>query len=134
MKRLAMTTLVVPEYDPAIAFFTEVMGFRLVEDTPMTPEKRWVVVDPGAGGSALLLAKAASPEQSAAVGRQTGGRVGFFLHTDDLDTDLARLRAAGVRCIDTEPRVEPYGRVLVFLDPYGNKWDLVEPRRAEAGQ
>lgn len=128
MKRLVSTTLVVPEYDPAIAFFTEVLGFRLAEDTPLSPTKRWVVVDPGPGGGALLLAKATSPEQAAAVGNQTGGRVGFFLHTDDLDADLARLRAAGVRFVDAQPRDEEYGRVIVFEDPYGNKWDLIQPR------
>jgi catechol 2,3-dioxygenase-like lactoylglutathione lyase family enzyme len=134
MKRLTLTTLVVPEYDPAIAFFTQVLGFRLVEDTVLTPQKRWVVVEPGPGGGALLLAKAASPQQVAAIGNQTGGRVAFFLHTDDIDTDIARLREAGVELVDTAPREEDYGRVLVFRDPFGNKWDLIEPRQPSEEQ
>ena len=127
MKRLVMTTLVVHDYDEAIAFFTQVMRFRLVEDSVLSPSKRWVVVTPGDGSAALLLARAASPGQAAAIGSQTGGRVAFFLHTDDLDGDIAHLRAHGVRFAEDAPREEAYGRVIVFHDLYGNKWDLIEP-------
>jgi catechol 2,3-dioxygenase-like lactoylglutathione lyase family enzyme len=128
MKRLVMTTLVVRDYDEAIDFYTRVMRFRLVEDTALSPSKRWVVVSPGDDSAALLLARAASPEQEAAIGRQTGGRVAFFVHTDDFDGDVSHLRARGVRFAEDAPREEPYGRVIVFHDLYGNKWDLIEPR------
>ena len=130
MKQLAMTTLVVRDYDEAIEFYTRVMRFRLVEDTVPSPSKRWVVVAPGDSGAALLLARAASPEQETAIGRQTGGRVAFFLHTDDLGADIAHLRTHGVRFAEDAPREEPYGRVIVFHDLYGNKWDLIEPAAA----
>ena len=129
MKRLALTTLVVRDYDEAIAFFTDVVGLRLLENNDVGGGKRWVVVAPEAGGS-LLLARAANAEQSARVGDQTGGRVGFFLHTDDFAGDYARMQAANVRFVEA-PRQEKYGRVVVFLDLYGNRWDLIEPR-AEA--
>jgi catechol 2,3-dioxygenase-like lactoylglutathione lyase family enzyme len=128
MKRLTMTTLVVRDYDEAIDFYTRVMRFRLVEDTALSPIKRWVVVAPGDDGAALLLARAASPQQEAAIGQQTGGRVAFFLHTDDFDGDVAHLRAHGVRFAEDAPREEAYGCVIVFHDLYGNKWDLIEPR------
>jgi catechol 2,3-dioxygenase-like lactoylglutathione lyase family enzyme len=127
LQRLAMATLVVRDYDEAIAWFTRVLRWRLVQDQPMTETKRWVVVAPSGGGSALLLAKAASAEQEEAIGRQTGGRVALFLHTDDLDADLAHLRAQGVEFAEPAPRAEPYGRVIVFRDLYGNQWDLIEP-------
>jgi len=126
-KRLAMVTLVVRNYDEAIDFYTRVMRFRLVEDTPLSANKRWVVVAPDEG-AALLLAQAASSEQEAAIGHQTGGRVFLFLHTDDIDADIAHLRAHGVRFAEPAPRDEPYGRVIVFHDLYGNKWDLIQPR------
>jgi len=129
VKRLALTTLVVRDYDEAIAFFTDVVGLRLLENNDVGGGKRWVVVAPEAGGS-LLLARAANAEQSARVGDQTGGRVGFFLHTDDFAGDYARMQAANVRFVEA-PRQEKYGRVVVFLDLYGNRWDLIEPR-AEA--
>ena len=128
-RRLAMATLVVRDYDEAIAFYTRVMRFRLVDDTPLSATKRWVVVAPD-GGAALLLAQASSAEQRAAVGHQTGGRVAFFLHTDDIDADIAHLRAHGVRFAEDAPRDEAYGRVIVFHDLYGNKWDLIQPREA----
>jgi catechol 2,3-dioxygenase-like lactoylglutathione lyase family enzyme len=128
MKKLAMLTLVVRDYDEAIAFYTRAMRFTLVEDTPQSPTKRWVVVSPG-DGAALLLAQAATPEQHAAVGNQTGGRVFLFLHTDDLDGDIAHLRAHHVRFAEDKPREEAYGRVIVFHDLYGNKWDLIEPKK-----
>jgi catechol 2,3-dioxygenase-like lactoylglutathione lyase family enzyme len=128
-RRLAMLTLVVRDYDEAIAFYTRVMRFALIEDTPVSPTKRWVVVSPGGdGGAGLLLAKAATPEQQAAIGHQTGGRVFLFLHTDDLDGDVAHLRAHNVRFAEDAPRNEAYGRVIVFHDLYGNQWDLIEPK------
>ena len=132
-RHLAMITLVVRDYDEAIDFYTRVMRFRLLEDTSLSISKRWVVVAPGnSEGALLLLAKAASPEQQAAVGRQTGGRVFLFLHTSDFDADLAHLRSMHVRFAEDAPREEPYGRVIVFHDLYGNKWDLIEssPRPA----
>jgi catechol 2,3-dioxygenase-like lactoylglutathione lyase family enzyme len=131
-RRLALVTLVVRDYDEAIDFYTRVLRFRLVEDTPMSATKRWVVVQPGDRGANLLLAKAASPEQQAAIGQQTGGRVAFFLHTDDFDGELAHLRAHGVRFAEDAPRDEPYGRVIVFIDLYGNRWDLIGPKAALA--
>jgi catechol 2,3-dioxygenase-like lactoylglutathione lyase family enzyme len=131
LRRLAMLSLVVRDYDEAIDFFTRVMRFRLVEDTALSPTKRWVVVAPGDGGASLLLAQAATPEQWAAVGHQTGGRVFLFLHTSDLDGDVAHLKAHRVRFAEDAPRDEAYGRVIVFLDLYGNKWDLIEPRETE---
>jgi catechol 2,3-dioxygenase-like lactoylglutathione lyase family enzyme len=128
MKRLAMISLVVRDYDEAIDFYTRAMRFTLVEDTPMSATKRWVVVAPGHdGGASLLLAQAATPEQQAAIGNQTGGRVFLFLHTNTFDADIAHLRASGVRFAEDAPRNEAYGRVIVFHDLYGNKWDLIEP-------
>ena len=126
--RLALVTLVVPDYDEAIAFYTGALGFELRADTPLGDGKRWVVVAPaGATESALLLAVADGPAQLARIGDQTGGRVGFFLHTDDFAGDHARMRAAGVEFLES-PREEPYGIVAVFRDPYGNRWDLLQPR------
>ena len=125
--RLGEVTLVVRDYDEAIAFYCGVLGFSLIEDIAVSPEKRWVVVSPGAGGADLLLAKAANDEQRAAIGNQTGGRVFLFLYTDDFNADYARLMAAGVDFTET-PRDEPYGRVVVFRDLYGNKWDLIDRR------
>ena len=101
----------------------------LLEDSPLGDGKRWVrVAPPGADGTSLLLARAANPAQSDRVGDQAGGRVGWFLHTDDFDRDHAALHARGVRFAEA-PRTEPYGRVAVFEDLYGNRWDLLEPRR-----
>ncbi|WP_426492232.1 VOC family protein [Hymenobacter sp. 102] len=126
-QRVALVTLVVADYDEAIRFYTEKLGFTLLEDTQLSPEKRWVrVVPPGTGGAELLLAKAATPAQQAAVGNQTGGRVALFLYTDNLARDHARLLAEGVRIV-RPPLVEPYGTVLIFSDLYGNLWDLLEP-------
>ena len=126
---IAAVALVVADYDEAIAFFTRRLGFALVEDTPVAPGKRWVVVRPAGGGTALLLARAATPEQVVRVGDQTGGRVFLFLRTDDFWRDYAAFRDRGVRFID-EPREESYGTVAVFLDLYGNRWDLIQPRSA----
>ena len=124
---LVALALLVPQYDEAIEFYTRVLGFRLVEDRPMGPDKRWVLVAPSGQGANLLLARAANPEQVAAIGNQTGGRVFLFLHTDDFAASYAHLQAHGVRFTES-PREEEYGRVVVFLDPYGNKWDLIAPR------
>ena len=129
---LANITIVVRDYDEAIAFFTDALGFRLVEDTAMSGGKRWVVVAPAGGGTGLLLARAATPEQEAAIGNQTGGRVAFFLHTDDFARDYDRMRARGVTFVE-QPRHQVYGTVVVFQDLYGNKWDLVQPRSRAAG-
>ena len=122
-------TLVVNDYDEAIHFFTHCLRFTLVEDTVLSPAKRWVVVRPPGGGTALLLAKAANPQQSSRVGDQTGGRVFLFLHTDDFWRDYRDLQARGIRFTDG-PREEEYGTVAVFLDLYGNRWDLIGPRAA----
>lgn len=126
---LAYVTLVVRDYDEAIEFFTRVLGFFLREDEDRGGGKRWVVVEPSGGGASLLLARGATPEQVGRIGNQTGGRVAFFLHTDDFRRDHAALREHGVTFIDG-PRDEVYGTVGVFLDLYGNKWDLIEPARA----
>jgi catechol 2,3-dioxygenase-like lactoylglutathione lyase family enzyme len=124
----AAVTMLVREYDEAIRFFTTALRFRLVEDTPMSGGKRWVVVAPAtAGSTALLLARAASSQQRASVGHQAGGRVFLFLHTQDFEADVAHMRASGVRFAEA-PRDDAYGRVVVFLDLYGNRWDLIQPR------
>jgi catechol 2,3-dioxygenase-like lactoylglutathione lyase family enzyme len=123
---LAHVALLVRDYDEAIAFFTGTLRFRLVEDTRLDDEKRWVLVaPPGATETALLLARAATPEQQAAVGNQAGGRVFLFLRTDDFRRDYDEMRSRGVRFAE-DPRHEPYGTVAVFLDLYGNRWDLLE--------
>jgi catechol 2,3-dioxygenase-like lactoylglutathione lyase family enzyme len=128
MRRIALVTLVVDDYDEAIRFYTEALGFRLVEDTPRPDGSRWVVVRPGPqeAGADLLLARAKGEPQGNRVGDQTGGRVGFFLQTDDFARDHARMLAAGVTFLE-EPRHEPYGSVAVFQDLYGNRWDLLQP-------
>nr|BFD86416.1 VOC family protein [Streptomyces sp. Xyl84] len=128
MRHIALVTLVVDDYDEAIRFYTGALGFRLVEDAPRPDGSRWVVVAPGEAdhGTALLLARAKGDQQRARVGDQTGGRVGFFLHTGDFARDHARMRAAGVTFLE-EPRHEPYGTVAVFEDLYGNRWDLLQP-------
>lgn len=126
---IATLTLLVPDYDAGIEFYRGRMGFTLVADTPLGGDKRWVLVaPPGERGARLLLARADTPEQVARIGDQTGGRVMLFLETDDFDADHARLTAAGVRFLEA-PRHEDYGSVAVFADPFGNKWDLIQPRR-----
>ena len=126
---LALVSLLVRDYDEAIAFYVGTLGFTLVEDTPLSETKRWVVVaPPGASESRLLLARAATPEQEARIGDQTGGRVFLFLHTDDFQRDYDAYRERGVRFV-RPPKDEPYGRVAVFQDLYGNLWDLIQPRR-----
>ena len=128
-QHIAALALVVPDYDDALAFYVGTLGFDLVEDTVLSPEKRWVLVaPPGAGECRILLAKAASAEQVQAIGNQTGGRVFLFLSTEDFDRDHSRMLGAGVQFLEP-PRTETYGKVAQFRDPYGNKWDLVEYRR-----
>jgi catechol 2,3-dioxygenase-like lactoylglutathione lyase family enzyme len=123
--RIVKLALLVRDYDEAIAWFTRCLGFELVEDAPRGPGKRWVVVQPPGGqGAALLLARAVG-EQTVAIGNQSGGRVFLFLETTDFDGDHARMNAAGVKFTET-PRAEPYGKVAVFEDLYGNRWDLLE--------
>lgn len=126
--RLNLVTVVVPDYDEALSFYVDALGFALVEDTPLPDGKRWVVVAPAEGAAGLQLARAADDEQRSRVGNQTGGRVAFFLGTDDFAAEHRRLQAAGVRFVE-EPRTEAYGTVAVFTDIYGNRWDLVQHRR-----
>ena len=127
---LGLIAVVVSEYDPAISFFVDVLGFELVEDSPSLTNdgrpKRWVVVRPPGAVTGLLLARADGEDQTAVVGRQAAGRVGFFLHVEDFRAVYARMASAGVQFV-TAPRTEPYGRVAVFLDVAGNKWDLIGP-------
>ena len=128
--RIDLVALIVDEYDPAIAFFTGVLGFDLVEDVPSLTNdgrpKRWVVVRPPGAQTGILLARADGDVQRAAVGQQAAGRVGFFLRVDDFDATYGRMVDAGVPFV-TQPRAEPYGRVAVFLDIAGNRWDLLGP-------
>jgi lactoylglutathione lyase len=124
---LATVTLLVHDYDEALAFFTEALAFRVMEDTPLPGGKRWVVIAlPGSRGAGLLLARAATPEQLKSVGNQAGGRVFLFLHTDDFWRDYRSMQAANVKFLEA-PRQESYGTVAVFEDLYGNKWDLLQP-------
>jgi predicted enzyme related to lactoylglutathione lyase len=129
-RQLAYTSLLVDDYDRAIVFFTVALRFQLLQDTRLSDSKRWVVVSPSSSneGGALLLAQAASPEQHALIGKQGGGRVWLFLHTDDIDADTAHMHSHGVHFTES-PRHEAYGRVVVFADLWGNRWDLIEPRR-----
>ncbi|MGC4783394.1 VOC family protein [Micromonospora zamorensis] len=126
--QIDLVALIVDEYDPAIAFFTDVLGFDLVEDSPsLTTDgrpKRWVVVRPPGAQTGILLARADGEHQRAATGNQVAGRVGFFLRVDDFDATYRRMAEAGVTFV-REPRAEPYGRVAVFLDIAGNRWDLL---------
>ena len=124
---LSLVTLVVDDYDTAIAHYTGALGFVLVEDTDRGAGKRWVrVAPPGSTETSLLLARAVDDAQRAAIGNQTGGRVALFLQTDDFWRDYQRMRGHGVRFTEA-PRVEPYATVAVFLDHYGNRWDLLQP-------
>ncbi|WP_406063295.1 VOC family protein [Streptomyces sp. NBC_01077] len=138
MPSIALVTLVVRDYDEAIAFYTDALGFDLVEDTDRGGGGRWVVVRPrgaagvgGLGNAGLLLARAKNDAEEASVGNQTGGRVGFFLHTEDFARDHARMTEAGVKFLE-DPRHEPYGSVAVFEDLYGNRWDLLQPAEPTA--
>jgi len=128
---LDLIAIVVREYDPAIDFFVGALGFELVEDSPALTTsggrpKRWVVVRPPGAATGLLLARADGERQAAAVGNQVAGRVGFFLRVEDFDAGYARMTSAGVEFV-SPPRTEPYGRVAVFLDIAGNRWDLLGP-------
>ena len=131
--QLDKITIVVDDHDRAIAFFTDALGFDLVEDSPALTNdgrpKRWVVVRPPGGGTGILLAQADGERQVAAIGNQIGGRVGFFLQVDDFDAAYKRMTAAGVE-FATVPRTEPYGQVAVFIDIAGNRWDLLGPTPA----
>ena len=125
MNRLGLVTYVAREYDEAIGFFVGKLGFTLVEDTDMGGGKRWVVVSAGEGAS-LLIARADGEQQEASIGNQTGGRVGFFLQTDNFDRDFTEWTSRGVK-FHEQPRREVYGTVAVFEDLYGNTWDLIQP-------
>jgi catechol 2,3-dioxygenase-like lactoylglutathione lyase family enzyme len=128
LRSLAAVTFLVPSYAEGLAFFRDVLGFKVLEDTPLSPAKRWVVVAPPAhaGGAALVLAVPSDERQRARIGDQTGGRVGFFLHSGNFWADYEKLRRRGVTFLET-PRAEPYGLVAVFVDPWGGKWDLLQP-------
>lgn len=125
-QRLSLTALLVRDYDEAIDFYTNKLGFELREDTPLSDQKRWVVVAPPGSAAGLLLARAVNDRQRASIGAQGGGRVFLFLETDDFARDHARYVANGVRFLE-QPRTEVYGTVAVFEDLYGNRWDLIEP-------
>lgn len=130
---LGALSLLVRDYDEAIGWYRDKLGFTLLEDTDLGGGKRWVRMappgtDPASGQTCLLLARASGPEQEAAIGHQAGGRVFLFLHTDDFARDHAAMQAAGVRFLEA-PRHEAYGSVAVFADLYGNKWDLLELKR-----
>ena len=132
---IGLVSLLIPDYAEAIAFYVGVLGFSLIEDSAVPEQrKRWVVVaPPGATESRLLLARASSPEQSTRVGNQTGGRVFLFLNTDDFARDYASFKAKGVVFV-REPSQQPYGTVAVFKDPWGNLWDLLQPRAVRNGE
>ena len=127
MLTLGMVTIVVDGYDAAIAHYVNDLGFTLIEDTELTPEKRWVVVAPGDTGGKILLAKAANEAQMAAIGNSTGGRVGFFMYTTNFNETYELYKSRGIEFIET-PRQESFGQVVVFKDKYGNKWDLIESK------
>ena len=132
---IAHVTLVVRDYDEAIVFFTQSLGFDLIEDTPSKDrqgrDKRWVLIaPPGSQGTQILLAKASNAEEASRVGNQTGGRVFMFLHTDDFWRDYKAMIKKGVKFV-REPKEEKYGTVAVFEDLYGNRWDLLQPKQAD---
>ncbi|MEA9577552.1 VOC family protein [Xanthomonas nasturtii] len=128
-RRIALTTLLVADYDAAIAWYSGALGFLVLEDRALGDGKRWVVIGPGSAQDAgLLLAQPADAAQQARIGDQTGGRVDHFLYTDDFWRDHAAMQAFGVEFLET-PREEPYGTVVVFRDLYGTKWDLLEPKQ-----
>ena len=125
-QQIANVALVVRDYDEALAYFIDVLGFELIEDTPLDGEKRWILVaPPGSQGTRLLLALAATPEQASRIGNQTGGRVFLFLHTDDFWRDYHAMKERGVNFKEA-PREESYGTVAIFEDIYGNRWDLLQ--------
>ena len=124
-RRLAALTLLVPDYDEAIAWFTQALGFALIADAPLGDGKRWVAVSPGQDGAEIVLAQPGDERQRARIGDQAGGRVMLFLHTDNFVRDHAAMQANGVRFLEA-PRVEQYGTVAVFADAWGNRWDLIQ--------
>ncbi|NNF05355.1 MAG: VOC family protein [Candidatus Eisenbacteria bacterium] len=126
-QKLASIALLVRDYDEAITYYTESLGFELLEDTKLSESKRWVRVRPPGSECCLLLAKALGETQTEAIGNQSGGRVFLFLHTDNFTRDYEHMKSKGVRFVE-EPRHEPFGTVVVFEDLHGNKWDLIEPR------
>lgn len=129
---LGHVALVVRDYDEALAFFTQALDFRVIEDTVVGEGKRWVLVGPpGSRGTSVLLAQASTPEEISRIGDQTGGRVFLFLHTDDFWRDYARMKSRGVKFREN-PREEAYGTVAVFEDLYGNKWDLLQLKHSRA--
>lgn len=128
MMRLAAVPLIVPDYEPALEFYVDRLGFTLVEDVDQG-RKRWITLAPPGGGCRLVIARADGPEQRAAIGRQGAGRVWLFLQTDDFARDQAALLAAGA-VFEEMPRSEPYGTVAVWRDPFGNRWDLIAPKAA----
>lgn len=124
---ISAITLVVPDYQSGIDFYVGKMGFDLIEDTPMPEGKRWVLIAPsGSAQTRLLLAQASHGDQKSAIGNQSGGRVFLFLNTDDFERDYTQMKTRGVEFLET-PRKEPHGTVVVFSDPFGNKWDLIQP-------
>jgi uncharacterized glyoxalase superfamily protein PhnB len=128
MNTLGMITIVIDDYDRAIKHYVEDLGFTLIEDSELSPEKRWVVIAPSSQGAQILLAKAANAQQVNAIGNSTGGRVGFFLYTDNFTATYERYLARGVEFTEA-PRSETFGQVVVFKDKYGNKWDLIESKK-----
>lgn len=122
---LGMIAIVIEDYDAAIDHYVNDLGFTLIEDTELSPEKRWVIIAPSSSGAQILLAKASNEQQRAAIGNSTGGRVGFFLYTDDFSETYERYLAKGIEFTET-PRNESFGQVVVFKDKYGNNWDLIE--------
>jgi catechol 2,3-dioxygenase-like lactoylglutathione lyase family enzyme len=122
-----MIAIVVDDYDQAIAHYVNVLGFSLIEDTALTPEKRWVVVAPSSQGARILLAKAVNEGQKNSIGNSTGGRVGFFLYADNFQDTYQLFLSRGIEFTET-PRNESFGQVVVFKDKYGNKWDLIEEK------
>jgi catechol 2,3-dioxygenase-like lactoylglutathione lyase family enzyme len=122
-----MIAIVIDDYDQAIAHYVNDLGFTLIEDTSLTPDKRWVVVAPSSQGARILIAKAVNEEQTRSIGNSTGGRVGFFLYTDSFQETYQRFLSRGIEFTET-PRNESFGQVVVFKDKYGNKWDLIEEK------
>ena len=125
MNTLGMIAIVVDDYDQAISHYVDDLGFTLIEDKEMTPEKRWIIVAPSSNGARILLAKAATDTQKADIGNSTGGRVAFFMYTTNFNETYNAYKSRGIEFIES-PRQEVYGQVVVFRDKYGNKWDLIE--------
>ena len=127
MNTLGMVAIVIDDYDVAISHYVNVLGFSLIEDKVISPEKRWVVVAPSKEGARILLAKAANDQQLSAIGNSTGGRVGYFMYTTNFAETFETYTSRGIEFIES-PRQEAYGQVVVFKDLYGNKWDLIEQK------